>query len=269
MDKKRGSMEYFEGVSQFVAFASPSARNGKMLCPCVKCVNLILQPVNVVRDHCWASGMLNNYKFWKFHGESAVATTAPECGSSQVQESENVYGDFHGMLHDLCLPHEMPPEPMEEAPPTEHLGEGMGKKRRLPLIDVGAGPSRSQQRGEENLEAAHTTPHARADAPDAGMQRDFPLTVLEVGDGSSRSRDRVEEELRAAFAADHALGDASDDDETQPPSQDTAGIRRDFPLTVLEVGDGSSRSRDRVQKELRAAFAADHAQGDASDDDET
>nr|XP_023882248.1 uncharacterized protein LOC111994587 [Quercus suber] len=102
----------------------------------------------------------------------------------------------------------------------------MGKKRRLPLIDVGAGPARSQQRGEENLEAAHTTPHARVDAPDAGttppgLRRDFPLTIIEVGDGSSRSRDRVEEDLRAAFAADHALGDASDDDETQPPSQES------------------------------------------------
>ncbi|XP_065632907.1 uncharacterized protein LOC112024082 [Quercus suber] len=84
MDKKRGSREYFQGVTQFVEFASLSARNGKMLCPCMKCVNLILQPINVVRDHCWASGMMNNYKVWKFHGESAVATTATNCGSSQV-----------------------------------------------------------------------------------------------------------------------------------------------------------------------------------------
>nr|POE44767.1 hypothetical protein CFP56_77456 [Quercus suber] len=141
--------------------------------------------------------------------------TATECGSSQVQESENVYGDFRGMLHDLCPPHEMPPEPMEE---------GMAKKHRLPLVDVGVGPSRSQQRGEENLEAAYTTPHARADASDVGttppgMQRDFPLMVVEVGGGSSRSRDRVEEELRAALAADQAIRDARDDDETQPPSQ--------------------------------------------------
>ena len=52
MDKRRGSREYFEGVNQFVEFASPSARDGKILCPCVKCVNLIVQPLNVARDHC-------------------------------------------------------------------------------------------------------------------------------------------------------------------------------------------------------------------------
>ena len=101
MDKRRGSREYFEGVNQFVEFASPSARDGKILCPCVKCVNLILQPLNVARDHCWASGMLKTYKVWKFHGELAAAMPATECGSSHVQETQNLYGDFHGMLHDL------------------------------------------------------------------------------------------------------------------------------------------------------------------------
>nr|POE55559.1 hypothetical protein CFP56_67901 [Quercus suber] len=82
----------------------------------------------------------------------------------------------------------------------------MGKKRRLPLVHVGEGPSCSRQRGEENLEAAYTTPQARADARDAG-------TTPPGWWGES-----VQEELRAALAADQAIGDASDDDETQPPS---------------------------------------------------
>nr|POF10390.1 hypothetical protein CFP56_61458 [Quercus suber] len=99
----------------------------------------------------------------------------------------------------------------------------MGKKRRLPLVHVGEGPSHSRQRHEENLEAAYTTPQARADARDAGtappgMQRDFPLTVVDVGEGLSRSPQSVQEELRPALAADQAIGDASDDDETQLPS---------------------------------------------------
>ena len=116
MDKRRGSREYFKGVNQFVEFASPSARDGKILCPCVKCVNLILQPLNVARDHWWASRMLKTYKVWKFHRESAATTPATECGSSHVQETQNLYGDFRGMLHDLCPPYEMAPEPMEEGP---------------------------------------------------------------------------------------------------------------------------------------------------------
>ena len=72
----------------------------------------------------WASGMLKNYKVWKFHGESAAAMMATECGSSHVQETQNLFGDFRGMLHDLCPPHEMALEPMEEGPTTQHLGKG-------------------------------------------------------------------------------------------------------------------------------------------------
>ena len=51
MDKRRGSREYFKGVNRFVEFASPSTRDGKILCPCVKCVNLLAQPLNVAREH--------------------------------------------------------------------------------------------------------------------------------------------------------------------------------------------------------------------------
>ena len=116
MDKRRGSREYFEGVNRFVEFASPSARDGKIFCPCVKCVNLLAQPLDVAREHCWAKGMLKTYKVWDFHGESAAATPTTKCGSSHVQETQNLYGDFRGMLHDLCPPHEMAPKPMEEGP---------------------------------------------------------------------------------------------------------------------------------------------------------
>ena len=40
-------------------------------------------------------------------------------------------------------------------------------------------------------------------------------------------------------------------------------------LTVVEVGQGSSRSRDYVQEELRATFAAEQAREEGGDDDET
>nr|POF10391.1 hypothetical protein CFP56_61459 [Quercus suber] len=81
---------------------------------------------------------MNNYKVWKFHGESTAATTATDCGSSQVQDSENLYGDFRGMLHDLCPSHEMPPEPMEEGPTTQHPAEARD------VFDAGIGPQRDE-----------------------------------------------------------------------------------------------------------------------------
>ncbi|KAL0011556.1 hypothetical protein SO802_006664 [Lithocarpus litseifolius] len=48
-----------------------------------------------------------------------------------------------------------------------------------------------------------------------------------------------------------------------------AGTRRERPLTVVQVGQRSSRSRESVQAELRAVLAAEQAREDASDDDET
>ena len=46
-------------------------------------------------------------------------------------------------------------------------------------------------------------------------------------------------------------------------------MEREHPLTVVEVGQGSSCSRDSVQEELRAAFAAEQAREEGGDDDET
>ena len=43
----------------------------------------------------------------------------------------------------------------------------------------------------------------------------------------------------------------------------------EHPLTVVEVGEGLSRSRECVQGELRAAFAAEQAREEGEDDDET
>ena len=40
-------------------------------------------------------------------------------------------------------------------------------------------------------------------------------------------------------------------------------------MKVVEVGKGSSRSRESMQEELWAALAAEPARADASDDDET
>ncbi|KAK9986366.1 hypothetical protein SO802_031317 [Lithocarpus litseifolius] len=100
----------------------------------------------------------------------------------------------------------------------------MGKKRSLAFVQVGEGPSRSRQRGEERA-SAHTAEQPRGDASDVGtqppdMRRERPLTVVQVGQRASRSPESVQEELRAVLAVEQARGDADDDDETQPLSPD-------------------------------------------------
>ena len=62
MKKRRGDKEYIEGVLSFVEFTSLHARNGKILCPCTKCVNLNLVLSLMARDHIWSKGILQSYK---------------------------------------------------------------------------------------------------------------------------------------------------------------------------------------------------------------
>ena len=137
MKKRRGDREYIEGVLSFVEFASLHGRDGKILCPCIKCVNLNLVLLGVAREHLWSKGMLGSYTHWKFHGESVPAPTAPECGSSHVQDSHEQYGDFRGMLHDLCPMHEMAAEPMGQGETSQQPTEGPndGAQKFYKMID--------------------------------------------------------------------------------------------------------------------------------------
>ncbi|XP_030927416.1 uncharacterized protein LOC115953761 isoform X3 [Quercus lobata] len=85
------------------------------------------------------------------------------------------------------------------------------------------------------------------------MGKKCQLPLVEVGEGPSSSRQRGEE-LEAAHTSD--VG-------SQPP-----GMERDHPLMVVLVGQGSSCSRDSVQEELRATYAAEHARWEGGDDDD-
>ncbi|KAL0005925.1 hypothetical protein SO802_013486 [Lithocarpus litseifolius] len=137
MKKRRGDKEYIDGVVSFVKFASLHAHGGKILCPCTKCVNLNLVLPGVAQAHLWTNGMLGSYTHWKFHGVSAAAPTAPECGSSHVQDSHEQYGDFRGMLHNLCPTHEMAAEPMGQGETGQQPAEGPpdGAQKFYKMID--------------------------------------------------------------------------------------------------------------------------------------
>ena len=131
MKKKRGDREYVEGVLSFVKFASLHARGGKILCRCTKYVNLNLVLLGVAQAHLWTNRMLGSYTHWKFQGESAAAPTAPECGSSHVQDSHEQYDDFRGMLHDLCSTHEMAAELMGEGETAQQSAEGLNDDAKI------------------------------------------------------------------------------------------------------------------------------------------
>jgi hypothetical protein len=59
------SREYFNGVQEFVTFASKQATNdGMILCPCVKCVNSTFLDIEVVRLHLESFGICFFGFFW-------------------------------------------------------------------------------------------------------------------------------------------------------------------------------------------------------------
>ena len=62
-------------------FASLTARNGRIPCPCNRCVHGKLFLTKVVQDHLYSYGILTNYRPWVFHGESWLATTLTKGGS--------------------------------------------------------------------------------------------------------------------------------------------------------------------------------------------
>ena len=63
---------------------------------------------------------------------------APECGSSHVHDSHEQYGDFRGMLHDLCPTHEMAAEPMGQGETSQQQpaeGPNDGAQKFYKMID--------------------------------------------------------------------------------------------------------------------------------------
>ena len=124
MDAKRGSEEYFHGLDSFVELVAHTACQGKISCPCRNCRHRHMLDVEVVRHHLYSFGMVKNYRTWVFNGEFESTPTTTKGGSSRVHESLDQYGDFHGMLHDLHLMHDMALASMDEGPSVQQGPDG-------------------------------------------------------------------------------------------------------------------------------------------------
>ena len=60
--KPRNSKEYLDGVQNFIKFGMErSSINGKILCPCRKCVNSSSLYPNIVEEHLVWNGFLRGY----------------------------------------------------------------------------------------------------------------------------------------------------------------------------------------------------------------
>ncbi|BBH05749.1 hypothetical protein Prudu_017231, partial [Prunus dulcis] len=86
MHSDRRSKAYEFGVEAFLNFAVENLLTTTHIrCPCVKCVNLKLFGVGIIRDHLYFNGIDQSYKNWTFHGEPWEATTN---ASRNVEEDD-------------------------------------------------------------------------------------------------------------------------------------------------------------------------------------
>ncbi|KAI5352122.1 hypothetical protein L3X38_005013 [Prunus dulcis] len=106
MHSDRRSKAYEFGVEAFLNFAVENLLTTTHIrCPCVKCVNLKVFGVGIIRDHVYFNGIDQSYKNWTFHGEPWEATTNAsrnvEDGhsrysfvSEEIDMDDNDFGDF-------------------------------------------------------------------------------------------------------------------------------------------------------------------------------
>ncbi|KAI5350203.1 hypothetical protein L3X38_003094 [Prunus dulcis] len=108
MHSDRRSKAYELGVEAFLNFAVENLLTTTHIrCPCVKCVNLKLFGVGIIRDHVYFNGVDQSYKNWTFHGEPWEATTNASRNveeddghsrysfvSEEIDMDDNDFGDF-------------------------------------------------------------------------------------------------------------------------------------------------------------------------------
>ncbi|KAI5343772.1 hypothetical protein L3X38_011648 [Prunus dulcis] len=86
MHADRRSKAYELGVEGFLNFAVENLVNTTHIrCPCVKCGNIRLFGVGIIRDHLYFNGIDQSYKIWLWHGEPREWTTN---ASRNVEEDE-------------------------------------------------------------------------------------------------------------------------------------------------------------------------------------
>ncbi|CAL2277764.1 unnamed protein product [Prunus armeniaca] len=108
MHSDRRSKAYELGVEAFLNFSVENLLTTTHIrCPCVKCVNLKLFGVGIIKDHLYFNGVDQSYKNWTFHGEPwEVATNASRnveedddhsrysFVSEEIEMDDNDFGDF-------------------------------------------------------------------------------------------------------------------------------------------------------------------------------
>ncbi|XP_039138774.1 uncharacterized protein LOC120276106 [Dioscorea cayenensis subsp. rotundata] len=101
----RASEEYINGVTNFLDFAfAKLSEDGKIWCPCVKCVNTYRVSRREAFDHIICDGFLKGYVRWIFHGKTMEVATSTVISNEEEIVFDN---DIHELLHDMMAEEDM------------------------------------------------------------------------------------------------------------------------------------------------------------------
>ncbi|XP_029128474.1 uncharacterized protein LOC114916287 [Cajanus cajan] len=100
-DQSQVNEKYIRGVLNFLDFAfEKSSKDGKILCPCTKCVNRDWRSRMDVYEHIVNRGFLKGYTNWIFHGENI----GPYISESTYQDGRFDH-DIDTLIHDAFAMH--------------------------------------------------------------------------------------------------------------------------------------------------------------------
>ncbi|KAL2921805.1 Ectonucleotide pyrophosphatase/phosphodiesterase family member 6 [Bienertia sinuspersici] len=92
---------YRVGVDGFMSYANSSlTRDGRLRCPCVKCVNNKLLNLDDVNYHLLQYGIMRNYSTWVFHGENVDQVSTSPSTEPMVEKETMTHMDMRQLVHD-------------------------------------------------------------------------------------------------------------------------------------------------------------------------
>ena len=103
------SKAYVDGVNTFMKFIETHlGKECNIRCPCVGCLNLIIQDPKIVKDHMLERGIDPGYTTWFYHGEPSSSNNRGNSHSnegdrsgSDLYEEDEEYDGVNDMLFDL------------------------------------------------------------------------------------------------------------------------------------------------------------------------
>ncbi|KAL2929893.1 Chaperone protein DnaK [Bienertia sinuspersici] len=93
--------QYRVGVDSFMSYANSSlTHDGRLRCPCLKCVNNKLLNPDDVNYHLLQYGIMRNYSTWVFHGESVDQVSTSPSTKPMVEKETMTHMDMRQLVHD-------------------------------------------------------------------------------------------------------------------------------------------------------------------------